>query len=303
MYKVALWGMGEGYNLFIQLHGHEQVQVVAITDNLVGGVKSLDNIPVVPPSELSMYAFDYLIVSVIDNNTYKSIADEATALGIDRETIFPLWIFKIAYFDFDKYIQIRESNISILSDYCFAGFLYHSLGMQFTSPTILLTSDNDNYYRFLCNIKHYLNYPMREIKDTINRPCFNHLSYPGGIVDDVEWWFAHSVTYAETEKKWTERAKRFNYDNFLVTMTIRSDEMAEKFNELPIKNKIGFYWKDLGLDSVVCLPQWNDPTIRAQFNYDFAVLVNRIANETCGIRAINWMKALLHEKDFLRIQA
>lgn len=55
MYKVALWGMGYGYNFFTQLHGHEMVEVVAIADNWKRGLKSIDGIPVISPQELGGY--------------------------------------------------------------------------------------------------------------------------------------------------------------------------------------------------------------------------------------------------------
>lgn len=32
MYRVVLWGIGDGYNVFIQLRGHEKVDVVALVD-------------------------------------------------------------------------------------------------------------------------------------------------------------------------------------------------------------------------------------------------------------------------------
>lgn len=37
MHKVALWGTGDGYNVFTQVHGREQVEVVAIADSKMGG--------------------------------------------------------------------------------------------------------------------------------------------------------------------------------------------------------------------------------------------------------------------------
>lgn len=37
MYKVALWGIGEGYNFFTSLHGHDMVEVVALVDSARGG--------------------------------------------------------------------------------------------------------------------------------------------------------------------------------------------------------------------------------------------------------------------------
>lgn len=38
MYKVVLWGLGQGYNVFVSNHGLEMVDVVAIADKIRGGV-------------------------------------------------------------------------------------------------------------------------------------------------------------------------------------------------------------------------------------------------------------------------
>ena len=73
-----------------------------------------------------------------------------------------------------------------------------------------------------------------------------------------------------------------------------------RFEDVPIKHKIGFYWKELNLSSVICLPRWNDPAYRSRFDYCFSAMVNRIATEEDGVRAVNWMKALLHENDYKR---
>jgi hypothetical protein len=86
-------------------------------------------------------------------------------------------------------------------------------------------------------------------------------------------------------------------------MTIGSDEEAYAFDALPIEHKIGFYWKNLHLDSVTCMAEWQDPEVRAKYGYALGLLVNRAANEVEGIRAVNWMKALLHQDGFARIES
>lgn len=49
VYKVALWGIGEGYNLFTQLGGFEKVEVVVLVDKNMRGTTYIDNVPVSPP--------------------------------------------------------------------------------------------------------------------------------------------------------------------------------------------------------------------------------------------------------------
>lgn len=304
MYKVALWGAGDGYNVFVANHGLEMVEVVAIADKLAGLYKSIDNIPVVAPNELisGNIKYDYLIVTVVNENTYKEIVNIAVAMGIRREIILPARIFHIPFFNFEDYIKIKNSNISILSDTCFAGFVYHRFGMKFLTPTINMFTDNENYYTFLSNLKENMTYPMVKQENTLEDLYLGIYSFPQGRVGNSKWNFNHDIEFETAAARWERGRQRFNWDNYMATMTIRSDEMAYKFDALPIENKIGFYWKELGLKSVVCIPEWNNSSIRAKFEYNFTTFVNQIANEILGVKSINWMKALLHESDYKRIE-
>lgn len=302
MFKIVLWGIGEGYNEFIRFRGYETVNVVAIVDR-EKRYKYLDGIPVIHPIDIISgdVEFDYIVISVIEDAIFREIVEEAIILGIPRDIILPLRIFKIPFFNFDEYVSIKNSKISILSDYCFAGYIYHKFGMQFTTPTIKMYSDNPNYYRFISNLEKYMNTSMVEVENIVDDPSPGGYAYPRGRLDDVEWTFNHDVIYETAKERWEKGVSRFNWNNYMVIMTIESEEYAYKFNSLPIKKKIGFYYKDLGLDSVVYIPEWNSPKIRARFAYSFSSYVNRVAKETEGVRAINWMKALQADVDFRRI--
>lgn len=86
MYKVALWGAGEGYNLFTSLHGHSLVNVVAIVDKERGLIRNIDGIPLISPMELiDGVQYDFIVVTVINERTYNEIIEEAVAMGISRD--------------------------------------------------------------------------------------------------------------------------------------------------------------------------------------------------------------------------
>jgi uncharacterized protein (DUF1919 family) len=281
------------------------VNVVAIVDKIWGGIiNKVDGIPVTKPERLKddTLKFDYLIVTALNENTFEEIIREATEMGIQREIILPASIFWIPFFNFEEYIQIKNSNVSILSDYCFAGYLYHRFGMKFTSPTINMFADNDNYIRFLQNLEKYMNEPMTEVKNTVDNCYKNIFTYPRGMIGDVEWQFNHDVCFSTAAERWKRGVERFNWDNYIAIMTIENDEMAYKFETLPIKNKIGFYWKDLNLDSIIYMPTWQNPEIRKNCGYAFSALVNRVADGTYGYGTINWMKALLHQCGYSRTE-
>ena len=49
MCKVALWGLGDGYNDFVSHHGLEMVNVVVIIDKQAKLYRCIDRIPVITP--------------------------------------------------------------------------------------------------------------------------------------------------------------------------------------------------------------------------------------------------------------
>ena len=85
-------------------------------------------------------------------------------------------------------------------------------------------------------------------------------------------------------------------------MGIRSEEMAYAFDALPIKNKIGFYWKDLSLDSVVYVPEWNSAEFRHKNYFNYAHIINGIVDGLTGAGRVNWMKVLLHQQGYRRVE-
>ena len=52
MYKVVLWGLGDGYNSFVSHHGLDMVEVIAIVDKEGWCYKKIDGIPVIQPEEI-----------------------------------------------------------------------------------------------------------------------------------------------------------------------------------------------------------------------------------------------------------
>lgn len=302
MYKVILWGMGPGYNIFVSYRGLDMVEVTAIVDKKDWEYKSVDGIPIKKPEDIlkESIEYDYIIATVQRDSTLKEIIGHATKIGIDRDKIIPLHVFKIPFFDFEEYISLKESRISIISDYCYGGFLYHRFGLEFLTPTINMFSDNENYYRFISDLDRNMKLKMSEVP--INDEKLGGVSCPRGKIGNTIWNFNHDVSFSDGVEKWERRVNRINWNNYLVCMLIRSDEMAYKFNELPIKNKLGFYWKDLGLDSIVPLLQWNDLQTRAENNYNFSFFVNHRAAGDRDDGSINWMNLLLHKGNHIRVK-
>ena len=288
VYKALLWGLGGGYDTFLKTHGYEQVEVVGITDSNIK-IKKIDNISYIEKDAINDIGFDYLIVTVKSDKIFKEIVKEALSLGINRERIIPVRVFNIPFFNFDNYIKIKESNVSILSDYCFAGFLYHRFGLKHTSPTINMKTDNANYLKFLSELEYYMNKPMMEV--TNSSSISTDGEFPRGRVGDVEWTFNHDKEFETACERWNQGVERFNWNNFIVSFVAENDEAAIQFDSLPIEKKIGFYNKDLGLKSIIYVPQWNRPFVKQQYENIFHRFCNGIAS--FDNKVINWMEILM----------
>ncbi len=293
MYDVILWGVGTGYDEFVKYNGYDKVNVIAVVDQIwCKYIANVDGIPVIDLDLAITLNWDYIVVTTKEKNTFENIVSDALKIGIVRDKIVPLRVFEIPFFDFNEYVAIKESNISIIADYCYGGLLSYKFGLPFRSPTVNMFCDNENYYKFICNLEKYLNMPFDEVNDTVGNRYLSY-TYPRGKLGGVEWCFNHSDTFGEAVIKWNERVRRFNYTNYIVMMCIDTDEMAYRFDELEIKNKVGFYWKEMDdVKSVVCVHGWNNPAVRHKVGYNFPNYINELVKGNIGLRDIDWMKLM-----------
>ena len=102
--------------------------------------------------------------------------------------------------------------MSIISNNCIAGVIYHDLGLQFKSPTInLFFPDAKDFLKYVNNLKYYNSHDLIEVID--------NYSYPVGKIEDIEIHFLHYKTFLDAKNNWEKRKKRINYDNLMVIMT------------------------------------------------------------------------------------
>ncbi len=133
---------------------------------------------------------------------------------------------------------LKDVPFSILSNNCMGGVFYHDAGRQFTSPTINMAIDGEDFIRFLekpehyCAINHF---------DFVSYP---DLTYPVARLDDIEIRFVHYHSEEECVEKWRNRVERIDWEHLFVIGTDRDGmykpELLERFNRLPYRNKILF---------------------------------------------------------------
>jgi len=97
--------------------------------------------------------------------------------------------------------RLKNRDFSILSQNCVGSIWYHDLGLKFTSPTINMKFDGNDWVDFLCDFDNNINLPIHFIAS--EKP------YPVGLFGGkyrVE--FVHYHSEAEVIQKWEERKTR-----------------------------------------------------------------------------------------------
>lgn len=118
--------------------------------------------------------------------------------------------------------RISCKEVSIISQNCIGGVVYHDIKMNFLSPTINLYFETQDFLRFVGNLAYYL--------DIIPIMRWDE-EYPIGYVDDVKIYFMHYETCSNALEKWEKRKKRILWEHILILCTdgegLSDDEYEE----------------------------------------------------------------------------
>lgn len=303
--KIYVYGAGFEYNRFLSYVSaySDKVEIIGIVTTESQPIKFLDGYPCITAEEMRLDLVDYIVIAIAK---WEEIISDLKALGVEGKKIIPSVVFSLPYFEFDSYFTLREKrNVSIISNSCLGGFIYHSLGMEYTSPTIYLACEGDMYLSFLENLEYYL---AQEMKVSTKKHEYSKEIYymssdvPRGILgDEIEWGFYHHTDVELSVQKWNERKKRCNLEELVVLMVIYTEEQAKRFEQLPYKRKLGIYHKDLQLKSVVYCKEWNELENRLKYDYQW---IRFTSDYMCGSHGqtgkVDWLKFLLGKEEFIR---
>ena len=165
---------------------------------------------------------------------------------------------------FIKRRKLKNKDFSIIASNCTGGFVLHDFHIKFNTPTINLFFYPDDFLRYVQNLPYYSQCELTFVQ----KPG---VSYPVGLLEDVEIYFMHYKTEAEARQKWEERTQRINYNNLFIIMTdLRcTPEHIRQFDALPYKNKVLFTNKcDLGIPSAFYIKGFDkDKDVGQIFDY------------------------------------
>ncbi len=239
-YKVILWGMGKTYNTVVDrikvLEEYGEIEVVGITANVIPAFSYLDGYPVIERNELLNLAFDHIIV--MSDRFFSDIVKTITLeLGFEREQIIPYRVIQIPYFSYTKYIELKNKKVSIISNNCWGGMLYRTLGMECRSPFKNVSLVDKDYLKVIKDLPRYLDTePVWNGKAAVDPNS-------GASIPWLEWGdvIIAANHYSDAElaiRDWNRRRKKINPDALFVEMYTTSKESEEEFYRCT-----GEYWR------------------------------------------------------------
>lgn len=291
MYNILIWGTGHEYNTYfncirlLELKG--QISVVGITSNDKDINTSIDNYSFVQKEDVNSLDFDYCIVAM---ENMSLMINEAECIGIEKSKLIPIRVLSIPNFDFNEYIKLKNSHLTIFSPNCWAGLCYHKLGLEFLSPTINMAENVDDFNKLMLNLDMYMSYPV-EFVETRYEPNLKR-DYPVGRLNDILLYFNHYESFEKAVSCWEKRKKRINKNNILIVSCANSKKTLFEFENIAYKNKLIFTSLDVNTPSSYHL--------NPDDSGNYEILVNQTASGAKNVLDI--IAFLNHEDSYIRIK-
>lgn len=129
--------------------------------------------------------------------------------------------------------RLKNDNFTILCSNCIGGIICNRLGKQFLSPTVNLWFFQDDFIKFLLDLKGYLTEELVFIESKYDHPVAK--------LRDIKIFFAHYHTEEEAAAAWNRRKERINFNNLYIIMYDRDGVTREdllKLKDVPCKGRI-----------------------------------------------------------------
>jgi uncharacterized protein (DUF1919 family) len=237
--RVLLWGLGVDYNRarnIIRLYEYTgQLEVVGITARDLPSYKKFDGYELVEREDICNVEYDYIIV--LSNKYFNDIVINAMdSYHISRNKFINGEVLFIPNLNFDKYIRLIESNISIISNNCWGGILCNTLSIECRSPFKNLFVTDDDYLKLISDLQHYLNSDL--VFYEFNIDVHSNQTYPVFLLDDICIHCNHASSIESAISDWNRRKKLVNWNNLFVEMYTVQKNIAERFDNIDEYDKI-----------------------------------------------------------------
>ncbi len=145
--------------------------------------------------------------------------------------------------------SLKEKEFTIISNNCWAGWVYRRYGIEYQTPTVGLYMFAQDYIQFCKRMDYYLGSRLTFIPSEESR-YFDSLverkqqHVPIGLLgNDVEVVFLHYHDEKEAYEKWNRRAERIRTNNLIFKfseMDLCKPHHIEEFDRLPYEKKVCF---------------------------------------------------------------
>lgn len=232
-YRIVIYGAGFEYatvaNTILAMVESGQADVLGIMADSLPPSGTLDGFRILPKEALCSLEFDYLLLC-LKGNPKDVIQSIVQTYGVPREKIIRSCVMQEPHFDFERYIRLRESNVTIVSDLCWGGFMYRRLDLRCMSPFWNTHIWDSDYLRLLEDLRGYCSEKL-EFSHYCPDYQGSHI-HPVMKLGDVSIHFIHMDTPEEACARWYERVVRINWDNLFIMMCTERRDYEHAFNEL-----------------------------------------------------------------------
>ena len=158
------------------------------------------------------------------------------------------------YFQRKDKKKLRNKGFVLISRNCWGGQIYQWLGLPYNTPFVGLFLFGPCYMKLLRNFDRYMKMEL-DFSKVSKYPDAN-ITYPIGILDDIEIHFQHYENEEEARNKWNKRKQRMlksdRNDYFFSICDRRGIDVKDikEFHGMNFKHKISFsFFKVNGLNN------------------------------------------------------
>lgn len=299
--KIVIWGNLMEYEAFIR---SLEPEILKGTMEIIGfvpvgnvGFKSWDGVKVYSIEELPALGYDYIVD--MNQNERETINRIIELLRLDASKIIPVKVFHLPGFDFNEYLSLKESKLSIIASHCWGGMVSHYLGLPFYSPFINMYVEPDGFLKLVESLDKYMNLPV-DIVGSQYDEGLKH-DFPIGQLDDIRLYFQHYISDEEALSAWYRRRERINYKNIFIEMVCKTEADIDEFLKLEYPNKIAFTSLDVREDRIIKASTEELEYVNYKYNGNLAWYeCDKALDRTPFSRRYDIIKLLLGKNDFLR---
>ena len=241
MEKLIIWGTESVISEYIgDVNGYVSagdimVLGICFTDHVPQGSAAENSFPLIACGDPEWETADCVLVCSEDYSD--KVIKETLSAGAAREKLIFCKLIRMEGFSFDRYMNLAQSRVTILSNCCWGGLTYHYFKLFFLSPTINLFITDDDYIRLLENLDTMLE--EEPVFDFMEYSQDEDFYYPVFDLSGVKLHMNHCHDREQGLNDWKKRCARVR-NNMLITMITEAPETARRFDALPFKRKICF---------------------------------------------------------------